>query len=156
MNDSDLINHLSQLRIQVDEMIGKVKSGQELGKMLFSLDSLTLSNYKLLEYMYAQLDTGLLTFSIKTCENYTRAMLDCGSTRDFIDKSWAIKCGMQQTKLRRPLFVKLINDEVITVTHRIVRCPLKFRRNFSDCRDLYVIDMNSDFDVILGQPFLRD
>ena len=148
------MDRLSSLRIQIDEKIENIKSEQGLGKLLFSLDTSKWCNIELLEELYAQLNTGLMTFSIKTCDIYTRAMLDCGSTRDFIDKSWATKCGMQQTKLRRPLFVKIINDEIIKVTHKVSRCPLKFRQNFSNCRDLYIINMNGDFDVILGQPFL--
>ena len=38
----------------------------------------------------------------------------------------------------------------------IQRATIKFRRNFDDRRNLYVLDMKSNqFDAILGQPFLR-
>ena len=48
---------------------------------------------------YAQLDTGLMTFAIKTCDIYTRAMLDCGSTRERHGIGPKTGCGHAALKL---------------------------------------------------------
>ena len=41
----------------------------------------------------------LLLIAVKICGKAARAMIDCGSTRDFIDEDYAIRHGLKFTRL---------------------------------------------------------
>ena len=103
----------------------------------------------------------LLLIAVKICGKAARAMIDCGSTRDFIDKDFAICHGLKFTHLddtgsnMTPLQVQLVNNETLDVDYKVASCPIKYRGNFEERRDFYVLPLHGKFDIILGQPFLE-
>ena len=65
-------------------------------------------------------------------------MVDCESTRDFIDKDYAIRQDLTFTKLGREgngedlLQVGLIGRTRLTVGYEIAKCPTMYQGNFSE------------------------
>ena len=103
----------------------------------------------------------LLLIAVKICGKAARAMIDCGSTRDFVDEDYAIRNGLKFTRLdgtasnMTSLQVQLVNNNVLSVDYKVAKCPVKYRNNFSEHRDFYVLPLHGKFDIILGQPFLQ-
>ena len=53
------------------------------------------------------------------------------------------------------LQVQLVNNNVLSVDYKVAKCPVKYRSNFEENRDFYVLPLHGKFDIILGQPFLE-
>ena len=53
------------------------------------------------------------------------------------------------------LQVQLIDKSTLSVDYKVASCPIKYRGNFEEYRDLYVLPLHGKFDIILGQPFLE-
>ena len=83
----------------------------------------------------------LLLIAVKICGKAARAMIDCGSTRDFIDEDFAIRHGLKFTKLddtapdMTALQVQLVNNNTLPVDYKVASCPVKYRGNFDERRD---------------------
>ena len=98
---------------------------------------------------------SLLIFVARIYGRECRVLIDCGSSKDFISRSWVEQHAIPQVKIDNPFSVGLVNNAKLICNTMIERVPIKFRRNFDDRRSLHVLDMNSkSFDAILGQPFL--
>ena len=53
------------------------------------------------------------------------------------------------------LSVQLIDKTTLPVDYKVASCPVKYRGNFGERRDFYVLPLHGKFDIILGQPFLE-
>ena len=82
-----------------------------------------------------------------------KAMLDCGATREFIDYNVALKRGFKMEKLTQSFSVRLANAQTLQCQYYIP-VELKFKQFKHKC-ELYVVDLNEEHELIIGQSFLK-
>ena len=107
------------------------------------------------DYLLSQgLSRELLHYKVKAHGVETDVLLDCGATRDYADEQNMQALGFSFTELEEPFDVSLANGVHITCKYVIKRLKLKFKQ-FSHEADLYVLDLQGQHHIILGQPFLK-
>ena len=104
------------------------------------------------DYLLAM--TSLMKFSAKCLGISTNVMLDCGASREYVDKLFCIKNGLHMTTLPTAFSVSLANGEKLVCSHYVKNCKTQFKQ-FSHVCDLYVLDLNGEHEVIFGQTFLQ-
>lgn len=104
---------------------------------------------------YNQMNSGnnLLHFDVKVQGSMMKAMLDCGATREFIDYNVALKRGFKMEKLTQSFSVRLANSQTLQCEYYIP-VELKFKQFKHKC-ELYVVDLNEEHELIIGQSFLK-
>ena len=81
-------------------------------------------------------------------------LLDCGASRDFISQTVILKYKLKTEVLPQKVRIILADGRNTVATHQ---CQIKFTVHSAQfTRTCIVINMNSEYDVILGMPFLTD
>ena len=97
--------------------------------------------------------------SVKGFSQPFTVLIDSGATANFISRSALMRehsayLACDKHKIRDRVQARLADGALIKVADTRVRLPLKFL-DFDSKESLYVIDMNSRYDIILGIPWLR-
>ena len=102
----------------------------------------------------AQREHGLFLFDCTlNGAKMPNTLLDCGASRVYLDLSVARDNGFALEELKSPHGVKLANGKRLESRYYIPRAKLKFTQ-FNHVEDIYILDLNGEHGLILGQTFL--
>ena len=98
----------------------------------------------------------LLYFTCKLQGAEFTCLLDSGAGRTFLDYKTAVKRGISLESLEESFEVKVADGSVIKCRHQVDRKSnvLKFKQ-FKHRAPIYVLDLNEQHQIILGQDFLK-
>ena len=104
---------------------------------------------------------GLLVFDarVKGFDGVFSVLIDSGATANFVSRealmrehSAYLRC--EKSKIRERMQARLADGALIDVANEQVKLPLSFL-DFDSQEQMYVIDMNYRYDIILGIPWLQ-
>ena len=104
------------------------------------------------QYLLKQIGNALIYHNVKIGSSELRALLDCGSTRTWMDINTAKKRGFRLVEIE-PFKVELADGSEVECKYKIDKVNLKFK-SFRHDTELYVMDFNGAHDIILGRDFL--
>ena len=137
--------------IDGDDVSRAKLSGTDHIMSLFSNMSLNGLSSKISDYLLEQ--SSLMTFSAKCFGVPTMILLDCGATREYIDREYAVKHGFEISPLMSPFAVSLANGSKLSCSSYVKNCKTEFKQ-FSHVCDLYVLELAGEHEIIFGQFFL--
>jgi len=83
-----------------------------------------------------------------------KALLDSGSTTEFVDARFLASIGVTPELLRRPLTINLADKSVQQTTHVAPALRLQLG-DYKDRLRCYQADLGGQWDIILGRSWLR-
>lgn len=107
-------------------------------------------------------ENDLLIVLVKDSKgNQIRALIDCGSTNDWMRRGYAIRSGIKLDTLKSQYNIHVtLGDGTSTQANVVKTQPVSFELapglapGFAPTRRYHVLD-NLSYDVVLGQPWLR-
>ena len=104
------------------------------------------------QYLVKQIDNALIYYNVKIGSSCMKALLDCGSTRTWMDINTAKKRGFRLVEIE-PFKVELADGSEVECKYKVEKLNLKFK-SFRHDTELYVMDFKGAHDIILGRDFL--
>ena len=117
-----------------------------------SLFKVTDGLFENCQYLVKQIGNPLIYYNVKIGSSNLNALLDCGSTRTWMDINTAKKHGFRLVEIE-PFKVELADGSEVECKYKVEKLTLKFK-SFRHDTELYVMDFKGAHDIILGRDFL--
>lgn len=97
--------------------------------------------------------TDLFIVDMRLGGHKVRAMIDSGATGNFLSSSMAAKLKLKHVKKETADSVKFADGQSSESTH-VCTTPYSLQE-FSDSETFHLLDLDPDYEVVLGRPWLR-